>query len=150
MAQTTEKTNVEQTIKKIISGLNTGVMATLKNGRPWARYMTAKPVENTLKLRMICHKMTRKVQQIKEDPHVHFTMGVTPENPMGPWIQYDATVKVLDDLQVKKDTWYDKLEMVFAGPEDPNLVVLELEPEYIEVWGATKEMMKPLVWKREG
>ena len=147
MTKILEKEKIEKIITDVISGLSEAYLATIDGNRPWVRYVMTYNVEGTLKLQCSTSTRSRKVEQIKKNPNIHLTMGKTKENPI-PYVQYVAKAIIKTDTETKKAHWHEGLKQFFSSPEDPHYCVLEFEPEIIEVWGASGDMTKPLVWKK--
>ena len=107
-------------------------MATItEDGKPWVRYVTLTGDENlTLWGATFC--ASRKVSQIKKNPEVHVTTGVSTMETAESYLQIQGTAEVLSDPEVKTAVWYDHLQQIFSGPDDPNYCVLKITPYRIE------------------
>lgn len=146
MSDTMTKDTVEKKIHDLVKGEKIAALATISEGKPWVRYVMARSLDESLTLYASTSLRSRKIAQIKANPKVHLTLGVGPDNPMGPYIQFDGTAHILTDQKTKDAMWEDYLKRIFTGTTDPDYVVLKLIPEKIELWGATEEMFKPLIW----
>ena len=118
-------------IIKVMNEYPIGSVATIKDGKPWVRYMAMK-VESDLTLYTSAFASSRKISQIKTNNNVHVSFGAYNEDWNLPYIGVVATAKILTDLESKKKLWCDKLNQFFKGPEDPNYVVVKITPSLIE------------------
>ena len=120
-------------------------MATVTDdGKPWVRYVTLTVDENlTIWGATFCG--SRKVSQIQKNPEVHVTTGVSSMETAESYLQVQGKAEVLSDPGVKKAAWYDHLQHIFSGPDDPNYCVLKITPYRIEYQGMGP--IPPEVWE---
>ncbi|MBC8473752.1 MAG: pyridoxamine 5'-phosphate oxidase family protein [Candidatus Omnitrophica bacterium] len=126
-----ENQELKDKILKVIQEYPIGSIATIKDGKPWVRYM-AMQVESDLTLYTSAFASSRKISQIKTNNNVHVSFGAYNEDWNLPYIGVAATAKILTDLEIKKKLWCDKLNQFFKGPQDPNYVVVKITPSSIE------------------
>ncbi len=108
------------------------VLATVtEDGKPWVRYVTPMADEN-LTLWMATFIRSRKVAQIRKNPEVHLTVGVTTMQTAESYLQIQGRAEILSDEKTKKTVWFDQLKATFSGPDDPNYVVCKITPYRIE------------------
>jgi general stress protein 26 len=103
-----------------------------ENGNPWVRYVTPFPDEN-LTIWMATFLNSRKVAQIRKNPEVHLTTGVTSLETAESWLQIQGRAEILTDVKTKKAVWNDHLKNIFSGPDDPNYCVCKITPYRIEI-----------------
>jgi len=118
-------------IIKVMNEYPIGSVATIKDGKPWVRYMAMK-AESDLTLYTSAFASSRKISQIKTNNNVHVSFGAYNEDWNLPCIGVVATAEILTDLEIKKKLWCDKLNQFFKGPEDLNYVVVKITPSLIE------------------
>ena len=111
---------------------------------PWTRYVVVK-ADGQMNIWFATFKESRKVKQIAHNPEVHLVLGVTDMSTAVSWIQVQGTAEILEDADSKKAVWYDMLEPMFNGPEDPNYVVCKVRPYRIEYY--TMNQRRPEVWE---
>ena len=114
-----------------------------EDNRPWVRYVVAW-ADDQLSIWFATFKSSRKVKQIEANPDVHLTLGVTDLAKAASWIQVQGQAHILEDADTKKRTWYDMLEAIFNGPEDPNYVVCRVKPYRIEYYTMNRKMPEVL------
>jgi general stress protein 26 len=122
-------------ILEVMKKYPVGSVATIKDGKPWVRYMMTQP-EDDLTIYTTSFVSSRKIDQIKADNNVHITYGFDPANWEQPYVQVVGTAEILTDLETKKKCWHDVLAKFFKGPEDPGFVVLKITPSLIEYMGS--------------
>lgn len=132
-----EKAELKQKIYEVLKGRQLASLATMKDGKPWVRYVAATGTED-LSLYVNTFAQSRKVSQIKENPDVHVIVGGSMEEMNHAYLNIAATAEVLDDIETKKTFWFDELKNYFSGPDDPNLVVLKITPSVIELMSPGK------------
>ena len=115
-----------------------------ENNQPWSRYVIVKADDN-MDIWFATYKKSRKVDQIAHNPEVHITLGVTEAQSAVSWLQIQGRAEILDDIKTKKTRWYDMLEPIFSGPDDPNYVVCKVRPYRIEYYTMNKR--EPEIWK---
>ena len=126
-----ERSELKNKIAEIISKPQMASVATIKDGKPWVRYMmlTGEP---DLTLYTSTFSAARKVEQINKDSNVDVILGGDEKNFKDPHVNIQATARVCTDLETKTKHWDDHLKMFFSGPEDPNFSVIKISPQVIE------------------
>ena len=121
---------LKKKILKVIKGSKLASLATIVNGKPWVRYVVSRSEGLTL---YICtFKDSRKVKQIRENPNVHITIGGSMENMKAPYVQIAACAKVRFDAGIRKRLWMPFMKKYYTGADDPQYVVIEVKPVWIE------------------
>ena len=108
-------------------------------GKPWVRYVMARP-DDDLTLRIATSAGSRKVAQIRENPQVHVTCGVTDLPGAESYLQIEATAEVSTDPAQKRAFWDDRLLSYFSGPDDEKFAVITVRPHRIELMSMTAKM----------
>jgi general stress protein 26 len=134
-----------QRILEILSRLQLASLATVtKEGKPWVRYVMV-VADETLTIRCATFLSARKVVQIRENPEVHLTCGVTDPTVMKPYLQVQARAEVVTDEAQRHGFWNNSLQGIFTGPDDPNYGVLVMTPYRVE--HCTPGSFEPEVWE---
>ena len=140
-------TDLKQKLLTKMQGPNVWSLATVtEDGKPWVRYVSPTLIDPDLTIWVATFASSRKVAQIRNNPQVHLTMGMTELAPEGTYLQVQTSARVIQDPAEKKRNWDDHLSAFFSGPEDPNYVLLKLEPYRIE--HNDMKSMEPEVWER--
>lgn len=123
------------------------VLATVtEDKRPWARYMAPTADEN-LDFWMSSFTDSRKTAQIRNNPHVHLTTGVTDMETASAYLQVEGDAQVITDQAVKNANWDERMRKYFRGPDDPDYCVIKISSRRIEY--QTMEPVPPEVWERD-
>ena len=137
--------DLKQKILAKIKGPTLSALATMtEDGRPWVRYVTPLADKN-LTFWMATFINSRKVAQIKKNPEVHLTVGVTTPETAESYLQVQGRAEILTDEETKKAVWFDQLKGIFSGPDDPNYCVCKIIPYRIEYH--TMGPVPPEVWE---
>lgn len=126
-----DQEEIKTTIEDIISNSTIGPMATVKNNKPYTRYMTFQ--SEGLKLYTLTHRETDKVEEIDVNPYTHILLGYEGEGFGDAYIEYEGRTQIKENNEWKKELWNDHMKIWFEGPEDPNLIVLEITPIEIKL-----------------
>ncbi|MCQ9206358.1 MAG: pyridoxamine 5'-phosphate oxidase family protein [Omnitrophica bacterium] len=124
---------LKKKILKVIKEYPVASMATIRDSKPWVRYM-AMQLHEGVSLYSTSFAASRKIGQIKENNNVHAAFGADPKNWMLPYVNVEGTAEILTDPDTKKKCWHEMLAQFFKGPEDPNYVVIKITPRMMEYW----------------
>lgn len=121
--------------------------ATVKeDGKPWVRYVMAK-ADKELVFRFCTQKETRKIAQIRKNPNVHISLGVTDLETAEHWLQVEGIAEISTDRDERHSFWFDDLKNYFSGPDDPGYCIVIVRPSRIEL--GTMGVMTPEVWEQK-
>lgn len=137
--------DLKQRILNIIQKPQLTSMATItEEGKPWVRYVMSFGSED-LSIRFASFVNARKVAQIKHNPEVHLTCGVTNPEVMIPYLQIQGKARLTTDKVEREAFWNEQLRKIFKGPDDPDYGVIIVTPYRIELCSPGK--FEPEVWK---
>ena len=137
--------NLKEKILAKMSELTLGTIATItEDNKPWSRYVVVK-ADTNMDIWFATFNKSRKIKQIALNPEVHITLGVTEPQSAVSWLQIQGRAEILEDTETKKAMWYDMLEPIFSGPDDPNYAVCKVRPYRIEYYSMNKR--EPDVWQ---
>ena len=120
-----------------------GLATSNEEGKPWVGYVMV-VADDDLTIRCATFVSARKVEQIKANPEVHVTCGVTDPAKMAPYLQIQARATLSIDEAERHGFWSDMLAPTFEGPDDPHYSVLVMKPYRIEL--CEPGSMDPEVW----
>ncbi|HDH04420.1 MAG TPA: hypothetical protein ENH01_01715 [Nitrospirae bacterium] len=115
-----------------------------EDGKPWVRYVMGK-ADSELVFRFCTRLGSRKVAQIRKNPDVHISLGVTSLETAKNWLQVAGTAEVSTDKAERDSFWFDDLKHYFSGPDDPGYCIVIIKPSRIEF--GTMGSMTHEVWK---
>jgi general stress protein 26 len=115
-----------------------------ENGKPWTRYVVVK-ADDQLNIWFATFLNSRKTLQIAKNAEVHLTLGISDPQTAVSWLQVQGRAELLEDAETKNAVWFDHLNSIFSGPDDPNYVVCKVKPYRIEYF--MMNMPKPEIWE---
>lgn len=138
---------VESIIADVIMKPHVAGLATMtEKGTPWVRNILATGDQN-FTLRFATGKKSRKVSHILNNNEVHLSCGANSMVEFGPYLQVQGIARVREDQETKQAFWYDELLAYFSGADDPNYVVVEIEPQCIEC-NLLENPGQPMIWQK--
>jgi len=132
-------------IAEILGQPQLGSLATvIDEGKPWVRYVVCLG-QDDMTIRFATFTNSRKVAQIKDNPEVHLTCGVTNPADMRPYLQIQGRAEFVTDSAERHGFWKDSLKGYFKGPDDPNYGIVVITPYLIELYSPGS--ITPEVWE---
>jgi general stress protein 26 len=133
--------------EKIFEAVQNPQLASLatitEEGKPWVRYVMVTG-NRDMTLRCATFVTSRKVAQIRKNPEVHITCGVTDLQSMQPYLQIQGRAEILTDETERHGYWKEELTRYFSGKDDPNYCVVRVTPSRIEYMSPGS--YEPEVW----
>ncbi len=129
-----QKEELKSKILEVMNSYPVGSVATIRDGKPWVRYMAMQPQEDMI-LYTASFASSRKIAQIKENNNVHIAFGADPKNWVLPYVNVEGAAEILTDPETKERCWKATFAQFFKGPDDPNYVVIKITPGVIEYMG---------------
>lgn len=123
--------NPNESAKKILDESMIGTMATVQDGKPFSRYMTF--FNDGFTLYTATSKKTDKVDELEANPHTHILIGYEGDGFGDDYLEIMGTATISDDEGLIDKVWNDSMNGWFDGPDDPNLVILKVEPDAMRV-----------------
>lgn len=108
------------------------------------RYVFCEGQED-MTIRLATFAYSRKVAQIKENPEVHITCGVSEPADMQPYVQIQGRAEFTTARTERHGFWKDTLKNYFNGPDDHNYGIVVVTPYRIEL--CTPGSLTPEVWE---
>jgi general stress protein 26 len=96
-----------------------------------ARPMRVADVEPAGSLWFMTSRSSRKVCEIEKDSRVLLVY----QDPSGQYLSIAGTARIVDDGPRTRRLWKEHYKVWFPnGPDDPDLVLLSVDPEVAEFW----------------
>ena len=90
-------------------------------------------------VRFMTLRSTRKIQEMERTGRL--TLGYLYE-PEGTHVTLLGRPRIIDDVAAKRAVWGPAADEWYSGgPEDPNVVLVELATERIELWSKAHDVM---------
>ncbi|MGY4691738.1 pyridoxamine 5'-phosphate oxidase family protein [Salibacterium sp. K-3] len=132
-----EQSEMKKKIEDIIDQYKTGVLATVEQGRPHSRYMTF--YHDDLTLYTPTSKDTHKAEEIETNPYVHILLGYEGEGLDDLYVEASGKAVIREDRQTKEKVWKESMDRWFDGIDDPEFVVLEIQPDGMRLMNKSGE-----------
>lgn len=143
MANKLEGAELENKIAEASHKYEYGVLSTIEDDKPRSRYMAV--FHDGLNALFLADRRSHKVDQLEDNPHASLLLGLEGRKHPGVIVDMQGTASIKKDEGIVKELWEDDMSQYWDGPEDPNIVVLELKPETIVYTEGHNEQS---VWKR--
>lgn len=128
-----DERQIKVEIKKILAEHRLGILSTVKENQPYARYMIFRNEE--FLLYTISSKQTEKVQHILKNNKVHILLGFESGGFGKPYLDIIATATIHDEEELRDRFWHNNFLKYLEGPKDPNYIVIRCEPKMIRLMG---------------
>ncbi|WP_426052771.1 pyridoxamine 5'-phosphate oxidase family protein [Bacillus sp. DC4300-2b2] len=120
---------LKQKVLNLLDEQKVGTLATVEQDKPHTRYMTF--FHEGLTLYTPTSKETHKADEIEKNPNVHILIGYSGEGLGDTYAEIAGTATLTDDPELIDRLWSDEMEKWFKGKDDPNLVILKIDPTSI-------------------
>lgn len=126
-----EQEELRSVVENILKKSFIGPMSTIRNNKPYSRYMTF--FSDDLTLYTATSKATEKIDEIEQNPYTHILLGYEGKGFNDEFVEYIGEVSIHDSKNMIDNLWDDSMKEWFEGPNDPNLVILKISPLEIRV-----------------
>nr|WP_089738786.1 pyridoxamine 5'-phosphate oxidase family protein [Gracilibacillus ureilyticus] len=134
---------IRKSIENILENCSLGTMATIQQDRPHSRYMMYS--NDGLTLYTATSSETHKVDEIQKNPYTHILLGYEGDGFGDEYVEYQGKVTINDSKDLKEELWNSYMKNWFDSPDDPDFIVLEIEPVEIRLMNKKGEAPKELV-----
>lgn len=133
---------LKEQVINTIANHKTGVLSSVENNKPHTRYMTFYNEDLTL---FTPTKLdTEKIDEIKNNPNVAVLIGYEGNGIGDTYVEITGTSTINKSQEVKERFWEESFNKWFEGPNDPNYVFLEIQPETVRILNDHGEAPKEL------
>ncbi len=124
--------NERQKVYEMLERFESAMLVTRNpDGLLDARPMRVADVEPSGPLWFMTARSSRKVSEIEKDSRVLLVY----QDASGQYLSIAGTARIVDDTQRTRRLWKEPYKVWFPkGPDDPDLVLLSVEPEIAEFW----------------
>lgn len=123
--------DLKEKVVNIISNHRTGTLASVENNKPHSRYMTF--YNEDITLYTPTKKNTEKIDEIKNNPYVSVLLGYEDKGQHDALVEILGTSSINNTQSLKEKFWEESFNKWFDGPNDPNYVFLEIQPETVRI-----------------
>ncbi|WP_066396654.1 pyridoxamine 5'-phosphate oxidase family protein [Neobacillus mesonae] len=129
-------------VLKIISNHRTGILSSVENNKPHSRFMTF--YNDDLTLFTPTKLDTEKINEIKKNSAVSVLLGYEMNGQNDAYVEIAGTSNINDSQTLKNKYWEGTFRKWFEGPDDPNYVFLEIQPETVRILNLNGETAQEL------
>ncbi|PNQ86845.1 pyridoxamine 5'-phosphate oxidase family protein [Paenibacillus polymyxa] len=140
--ETLDHSQLEQAIVKALDNNKFCSLGTVEGGKPKVRYMAL--FNDGMNIHLATDRKTHKVDELKDNPNAYLLLGYEVGGTKEV-LEVEATVQITADEGLRKQVWNDSLKKWFSGPDDPDYVILDVNPTRIEYVGQQTERQ---VWTK--
>lgn len=123
--------NSKEKALKIMDKNDTGILATISGNKPVARYMSFHSEDLTLYT--VTDRRTEKVEDIEQNPNVFVLLGHEEGLINKDYVEIEGVVSTTENQEVIEKSWNDYMDERYESKQDPNILVLKIEPKKITV-----------------
>ncbi|EOP05249.1 general stress protein 26 [Bacillus cereus B5-2] len=131
--------HLKEKIATIIQGQRTGVLSTVRNDKPHSAFMMF--FHEDFVLYVATDRQSKKITDIENNPNVHVLLGREGKKLDEDYIEVEGLASIEEDSTLKNKFWNNSLKRWLLGPEDPNYVLIKINPDtiyYIDGAGTTE------------
>lgn len=129
--------DLKEKVINIISNHRTGTLASVENNKPHSRYMTF--YNKDITLYTPTKRDTEKIDEIKNNPYVSVLLGFEEKGQSDAFVEISGISSINDTQSLKEEFWEESFNNWFDGPNDPNYVFLEIQPETVRILNLNNE-----------
>ncbi|MGX9136205.1 pyridoxamine 5'-phosphate oxidase family protein [Rummeliibacillus sp. JY-2-4R] len=133
---------LKEKVVKIISEHKKGVLASVENNKPHARYMTF--FSEDLTLFSPTKLDTEKIDEIEKNPSVSVLLGYEDKGQSDAYVAISGTATINKSKDLKEKYWEESFKQWFESPEDSNYVFLQIQPEIVRILNINGEPAEEL------
>ncbi|WP_156509951.1 pyridoxamine 5'-phosphate oxidase family protein [Rossellomorea aquimaris] len=116
-------------VLELLSHHKTGTLATIRDGKPYSRFMMF--YHDELTLYTATNEHAHKAVDISQNPHVHILLGYDRDSNHEHYVEIEATAEVEESEELKHKFWNEELKAWIPSPDDPEYMLLKLTPKTI-------------------
>ncbi|MCM3748379.1 pyridoxamine 5'-phosphate oxidase family protein [Paenibacillus pasadenensis] len=145
MATKLSRSELEEKIAARLQKEKYGVLSTVEEDKPRSRYMAV--FHDGLTVLMLADRRSYKVDQLEKNAHANLLLGFEGHLWPKDLVDVQGKASVSSDRSIVHELWEKDMNRYWEGPDDPNIVVLKLEPDTIVL---TEGHNDESVWHRDG
>jgi general stress protein 26 len=122
---------LKEKVIKTIAEHRTGVLSSVENNKPHSRYMTFYNEELTLYTPT--KKDTEKIAEVEKNSYVSVLLGYEKNGQSDAYVEILGKSTIIDSQDIKHQLWNESFNQWFDGPDDPNYIFLQIQPETVRL-----------------
>jgi general stress protein 26 len=135
-----DERGTREELRALLEEFDTAMLVTKDDERaPRARPMAMRQRPNDTALWFVTAHDTAKVEEIERDPMV---AAVFYREHDCAWISVSGRAALVRDVQRTKELWSSIMKAWFDSPEDPNIMLIRVEPHHAEFYEPKGQRVK--------
>ncbi|MES2906028.1 MAG: pyridoxamine 5'-phosphate oxidase family protein [Pseudomonadota bacterium] len=128
----------------MIKKFRTCMVTTIDGGLLRSRPLAPLTLGHNKAIYFLVARDSHKIEEIEKFPQLNLSFASDGKNE---YVSVSGDASFSDDIALKKELWSEMADIWFDhGPEDPNAIVLIVEPTAAEYWDGTRNIAK-MVWE---
>ena len=133
---------VRDELLEVLNREKIGTMATVRNGKPYSRYMTFQ--HEDFVLYTVANKHSEKVEELQQNPYTHILYGYENNGFGDAYVEIEAKVTAFEDEGIKNKL-AEFFSTIFMGTKD-EMLTLKIEPIRMRLMNKKGEPPKELTF----
>ncbi|SFD06442.1 General stress protein 26 [Bacillus sp. 491mf] len=121
--------HLKEKIENIIQSKRIGVLATMRDNKPYSCFMIF--FHEDFVLYAATDQQSKKIADIKQNANVHVLLGREGKKWDEEYLEIEGIASIEEDSTLKNKFWTNSLKRWLLGPEDPNYVLIKINPDTI-------------------
>ena len=114
-------------------------ITTADNGEANARIVQPRTLQDDWTVDFMTSRRCRKVKEMELSGKLTLAYQHDPDRG---YVCLIGRASIVDDIQLKRSTWSPEADRWFpGGPDDPNVVIVRLATDRIELWNSVRDVM---------
>ena len=126
-----EAAEVVAAARRVLTTVPYGFFTTLGTTRPSVRMVGYLDIDEDLRVTFATGRHTRKVAELKANATAIYAAA---DLATGAAVCLYGTATIDDDLSRRRSAWSPGLARFVSGPEDPEFVLVSIDPDRVEMW----------------
>lgn len=129
-------------LRKIVNDATAAFLVTRSSDSMHGRPMATADIDDDFdSIWFACQRDSTTAQEVANDGHVFlgYTNGSGSE-----WASINGTAVLVDDRDKIHELWQPIWKNWFEGPDDPQIVLIQVVPEHAEYWDAGSRLVQML------
>lgn len=122
---------LKEKVLKLISKHKNGVLSTVENNKPHSRYMTF--YNENLTLFTPTKLNQEKIEEIEKNNAVSVLLGYEGNGQSDEYIEISGVAKINKSQDLKMEFWEESFKKWFEGPDDPNYILIQIQPKIVRI-----------------
>ncbi|MRX73657.1 general stress protein [Bacillus lacus] len=121
--------DTKQKVLNMLDKHSIGTLATVRDQKPYTRFMLF--FHDELTLYTATNRSYDKVEDLQENSSVHILLGYEGKGFQDAYAEIEGRASIEESEELKARFWTDSLKEWISSPNDPDYVLIKIQPVYI-------------------